>query len=174
MHPSIGNRIIDLDKGELEMDLFSLLKRDHEEIRTLMQKLISKPDPKREGLRDLQEALADLLINHSKMEENYLYSRMQQVEAARELVGHSFEDHQVASKTLSQLQTERIESDEWVSACQKLLKELEAHVQEEETKLFPLIQSSLNPTEISQIYHKMLQFREENLMITPDLPAAPD
>ena len=156
------------------MDLFSLLKQDHLEIHAILQKLISKPDPKREGLRDLQEALADLVVNHSKMEENYLYNRMQQIEAARELIGHSFEDHQVALKSLSQLQTQRIETDEWLSACQKLMRELEAHVQEEETKLFPLIQNSLNSTEISQIYQKMLQFREENLLVTPDLPLSPD
>ena len=156
------------------MDLFSLLKQDHQEISSLLQKLISKPDPKREGIRDLQETLADLIINHAKMEENYLYSKMQQVEAARELVGHSFEDHQVALKSLSALQTQRIETDEWVEACQKLLKELQAHVQEEETKLFPLVQSSLNASEISQIYQQMRQFREENLLVTPDLPAAPD
>ena len=156
------------------MDLFSLLKQDHQEIRSLLQKLSNRPDPKRESIRDLQECLADLVLNHSKMEENYLYSKMQQVEAARELIGHSFEDHQVALKSLSQFQTQRIETDEWVSACEKLMKELEAHVQEEETKLFPLIQNSLNSTEISQIYQKMLQFREENLLVTPDLPLSPD
>jgi hemerythrin-like domain-containing protein len=113
-------------------------------------------------------------VNHAKMEENYLYSRMQQVEAARELIGHSFQEHQLAAKTLHALQTQRIESNEWVSECQTLLKELETHIQEEETKLFPLVQSSLNTTEISQIYQKMLQFREENLLISPDLPLAPD
>lgn len=156
------------------MELFSLLKQDHEELRSLLKSLIGKPDPKREGVRDLQEALTDLLVNHSKMEENYLYSRMQHVESARELIGHSFEDHHVASKTLSSLQTKRPESDEWVTECQKLLQELEAHIQEEETKLFPLVQSSLSPTEISQIFQKIIQFREENLLISPDLPISPD
>lgn len=156
------------------MDLFSLLKQDHQEMRSILQKLISKPDPKREGLRDLQEALADLIINHSKMEENYLYNRMQQVEASRELISHSFEDHQLASQSLQKLQKQRIESDEWVQDCQTLLQELEAHMQEEETKLFPMVQSSLNTTEISQIYQKMLQFREENLLVTPDIPLSPD
>lgn len=156
------------------MDLFSLLQQDHQEIKASLQKLISKPDPKRESLRDLQEEMADLVVNHSKMEEKFLYSRMQQVESARELIGHSFEDHQVALKTLSHLQIQRIESDEWVEACQKLLKELEAHIQEEETKLFPLVKSSLNTTEISQIYQQMIQFREENLMVTTDIPLSPD
>jgi hemerythrin-like domain-containing protein len=161
-------------EGGLPMDLFSLLKQDHQEMRSLLQKLISKPDPKREGLRDLQEALADLIVNHSKMEENYLYSRMQQMEASRELISHSFEDHRLASQTLQKVQKQRIESDEWVMACQTLLQELESHIQEEETKLFPMVQSTLNKTEISQIYQKMLQFREESLLITPDIPLAPD
>lgn len=156
------------------MDLFSLLKQDHQEMQTILQKLISKPDPKREGLRDLQEALADLILNHSKMEENYLYSRMKDVEACRELISHSFQDHMLAAQSLQKVQKNRLESDEWVMACQTLLKELAAHMQEEENKLFPIVQSSLNKTEISQIYQKMLQFREENLLISPDITLSPD
>ncbi len=156
------------------MDLLSLLKKDHQEMQGILHQLISKPDPKREGLRDLQEALADLLVNHSKMEENYLYSRMRELEGCRELLKHSVAEHQEATQLLTQLQAQRIESHDWVDTCKKLLKALEMHMQVEETKLFPALQRNLNPAEISRIYQQMLQFREEHLLITPDIALSPD
>ena len=156
------------------MDLFSLLKKDHQEMQSILHQLISKPDPKREGLRDLQEALADLLVNHAKMEENYLYSRMREVESCRELLTHSVEEHEEALRVLKQVQTQRIESHDWVEACKSLLKALEEHIQVEETTLLPAVQRSLNATEISRIFQQMLQFREEHLLITPDIALSPD
>ena len=153
------------------MDLFSLLKRDHDELSNLMQRLIAMPDPQHESVRDLQEALADLLVNHSKMEELYLYSRMQNVAAARELIGHSYKEHQEAANTLQQLQGRQMESEQWVQICKTLMKEVTDHAQKEEQQLFPLIRQELPSAEIDGIYQQMMDYREHHLIITQDVSA---
>lgn len=153
------------------MDLFSLLKKDHDELANVMQRLGALPDPQREGVRDLQEALADLLVNHSKMEELYLYPRMQNVSAVSTLIRHSYDEHNQAAKTLQELSRHKMESQQWQTLCRELLQEVTQHAEKEEQQLFPIVQQELSSTEIDGIYQQMMTYRKEHLMITDDLLA---
>lgn len=150
------------------MDLFTLIKRDHEELTNLLQQLIAKPDPDRESVRDLQDAMADLLVTHSRMEEQFLYSRLQNIPPARELIRHSYEEHSRAAQTLQEIQRHHMDSDFWVELCQNLLAELRPHMQVEERQLFPIIRGELEDSEIDQIYQQMMNFRKENMIVTPE------
>jgi iron-sulfur cluster repair protein YtfE (RIC family) len=153
------------------MDLFSLLKKDHEELKGLLQRLIATPDPQRESVRDLQEALADLLTNHSAMEEQYLYPRMQKVSAVSSLIRHSYEEHKQAARTLQELGRHPMESPQWVELCQELLQALTQHIETEEQSLFPVIQQEVPNAEVNDMYQQMMTYRKEHLMVTEDLPA---
>jgi iron-sulfur cluster repair protein YtfE (RIC family) len=150
------------------MDLFELLKRDHEEMMSLLQRLIAKPEPNMEGVRDLQETLANLLVNHTRMEEQFLYARLQNILPAREMIRHSYEEHSRALQTMQNIQRNRMGSDAWVELCQSLLAELAPHVRLEERELFSIIKGELEMTEIEQIYQQMMTFRREELTIPED------
>jgi iron-sulfur cluster repair protein YtfE (RIC family) len=147
------------------------LKKDHNELSHLMQRMVAMPNAQRESVRDLQEALADLLVNHSKMEEQYLYPRMQNISAVSTLIRHSYDEHAQAAKTLQELSRHKIESPQWQTLCRELLQEVSQHAETEEQQLFPIIQQELSSAEIEGIYQQMMTYRKEHLMITEDLPA---
>ncbi len=155
------------------MDLLGLIRQDHDEMRTLFRKLTEQPNPHRESIRGLQESLADLLVNHSLMEERYLYPRMELVPDINALIQDSYTEHSEAKQLLKQLSGLRPLTDEWLAVCVQLQRATEQHLRKEEAQLFPLIERHLNQAENTEICRRMLRYREKELTITPDVSVEP-
>lgn len=154
------------------MDLLAFLRQDHRELKSLMERMQSV-EPGRESVRELQETIADLLTNHSKMEELYLYPRMCEVPQAKELIEHSYEEHAEASQLLQKITGERPMGETWLQDCKQLLEAVSHHIDEEEKTLFPLIEQNVYHGEMDQICRSMMEYREQQLSISPDLPVDP-
>ncbi|HEY9686101.1 MAG TPA: hemerythrin domain-containing protein [Coleofasciculaceae cyanobacterium] len=155
------------------MDLLGFIKQDHEEMRNLLQRLTGEADPARESIRGLQETLADLLVNHSKMEEQFLYPRMCEVQDAKDLINDSYKEHEEAIGVLKIIAKLHPLTEEWSRQCEKLRKAVERHMGEEEDRLFAMIRRNLDDQEMNRICQQMLQLREERMVITPDIPVEP-
>lgn len=155
------------------MDMKSLLQQDHAEVRDLLRKMVSRPDPAQESLRGMQQTVNDLLLNHARMEERFLYARLVEENEALRLTSRSYDDHNQIEKLLLELNTQRMGSEAWVDLCQQILDCVEAHVQREEQEMLPLAEQLLAPGELEEIYRRMIDFRKHYMLVSPDLPVEP-
>jgi hemerythrin superfamily protein len=155
------------------MDLLGFIKQDHDEMRNLFRRLTGELDPARESVRGVQETLADLLVNHAKMEEQFLYPRMCEVQDAKDLINDGYKEHEEALGVLKIITRLHPLTDEWARQCEKLYKAVEHHMKEEEDRLFAMIRRNLDEQEMDRICQQMLQLREERMIVTPDIPVEP-
>ena len=118
------------------MNVFDLLKSDHREVSDLFDKIEKMPG---KGSRkdDLFEQLKMQLQMHSDVEEEIFYPALQEAAETHDIVLESLEEHDVVKKLLGELDSEPKYTDEWMAKLTVLRENVEHHVEEEETRLFP-------------------------------------
>lgn len=123
------------------MNVYEVLKRDHQEARILFQKI--------EGLgpsntrQQMFEKLKDLLTRHSKAEEKLFYPKLRDQTQTHDLVEDAFQEHHHIDELLANMETLAPDSDQWLAALHTLSECVEHHVQEEESQMFPKAQPLL-------------------------------
>ncbi len=142
------------------MDMFTLLKQDHEEAKTLLEEILEKEEIDKTLVNQVCEAL----LLHMDIEEKYLYPVMKKQEGAEEITAEAQEEHKEARKVIEELMSGKLRSETKLKVKLEILQlEIEHHVEEEETELFPQIEKSLSQEEIDSIGQKMLKLKESRL-----------
>jgi hypothetical protein len=133
-----------------------LLKKDHEEVKGLFEQF------EKAGSIDEKEEIADQvdleLRVHSMIEEEILYPALREI--ASEAVAESFEEHGVVEELLNELATMDLDEDQFEAKFKVMKENLEHHIEEEETEMFPTCPSIPNYDEIGSL----LENRKEELM----------
>jgi hemerythrin-like domain-containing protein len=117
------------------MNIYDLLKQDHEEVKTMLNELI--------GLKDddeyrfvLVEEIRNALIPHARAEEAVFYNTIRAVDADKSIVAHAYKEHLEAESYLRMLQVKDRADFDWRSTAKKLQESLEHHIKEEENNIF--------------------------------------
>lgn len=134
------------------MNAIELLKSQHRAVEKLFAKLESAKDAK--GKRAAFEALADSLAGHATIEEHQFYP---QVKAKRteDILLESLEEHLGIKRVLADLLALSA-TDETFDAKVTVLKEqVEHHVEEEESDLFPKVKKVLDKQELEMLGENM-------------------
>jgi hemerythrin superfamily protein len=118
------------------MQIYQLLKDDHEELKTVLDQLIAAESPERRS--DLIAKVRDGLIPHARAEEAVFYNSLREYERAREKIGHSFVEHLSAETLLRALQVQEKVMGNWQKGARKLKEALDHHINEEEGEIFAL------------------------------------
>jgi len=142
-------------------DLFEDLRRDHQEIRHLFQR-IEKTDPARLAERkELFSILEQHLVAHLEAEERFLYTALEQTEAARHSVLVSYEEHQVARLLLSSFNSLAGDDARWPAKLSVLQSLLERHMLAEERELFELGREVLTRQQLEVIAQKVQEVKRD-------------
>ena len=131
------------------MDLFQSLKLDHQKVKRLFERLADAANVK-ERERLFAELKQELQL-HSDIEEQHFYPALEANEEARDLVDEAFEEHDEFRRLLDELDQGAKEDDAWLDELEELREDVEVHVEEEETELFPLAQKLLGGTRADEI-----------------------
>jgi len=127
------------------MHIIEYLKRQHEEVRDLLDKLIAEEDKKEARL--LLEQTSKVLRLHMLIEEKIVYPAASRVfegdEDEEEIVLESYEEHAVASRCLQALEITPPSDKRFVIRAKVLKGILDKHMAEEEGELFPELESKL-------------------------------
>ncbi len=117
------------------MEIYEALKKDHVELKQLLNDLIA--------LRDgddyryvLVEEIRNALVPHSRAEESVFYNTLRAVNADKKLVFHGYQEHMEAEGLLRTLQVMDKMNMGWRAVATKLLAAVTHHIQEEETEIF--------------------------------------
>jgi hemerythrin superfamily protein len=145
------------------MALLEALKKDHNEVKKLLDKILDEDDGgKRKTLFD---QMAAALTAHSYAEDKVLYSALKQKgEEEKELALEGEEEHALVEQLLTGLKRGgRVESHSWQARC-KVLKDLvEHHVEEEESEFFKAARKDFDKSELDKMGKQFQELKQKEL-----------
>lgn len=143
------------------MDAIELLKKDHKTVNDLFKSYHDEKDTNHK-----QETANKIFLElniHAQAEEEIFYPAVQNSkikEEMKKLVTHAFEEHHVVKVLIAELQ-ELEAGDEVFDAKLKVLQEnVEHHVKEEESNLFPEVKKVLSQ-ELEELGNKIESRKNE-------------
>jgi hemerythrin superfamily protein len=140
-------------------DVVELIKNDHREVERLFDLL--KKQPATRGLNF--PVLCALLIAHSRAEEAEVYPVAKDEAGETDEVAHSQGEHAEAEHMLEQMTAMDPESAEFAAALDELIKAVNHHVEEEESRVLPGIQHRLSEARRAELAEAFVSARTEHL-----------
>lgn len=134
------------------MDAIELLESQHREVEDLFSQIEDAKGAKEK--EQLFEQIADALAMHAAIEEHHFYPAVR-AKKTKDILLESLEEHLGIKRVLADLMKVDA-SDETFDAKIKVLKEqVEHHVEEEESDLFPKAKKLLNSEELDALAQEM-------------------
>ena len=114
------------------------LIHDHNYVKQLMQRYLSAKQPlvKKQAGPEICSALQ----THSRLEESVFYPRVHELNPT--LVDQFESDHQTADEIIEKMQALEAGEAEYDELMQRLQEAITAHIELEESQLFPLVRTS--------------------------------
>jgi len=140
-------------------DVVELIKNDHREVERLFDMLQKQPATR--GLNF--PILCALLIAHSRAEESEVYPVAKDEAGETEEVAHSQGEHAEAEHMLEQMTAMDPDSAEFATALDELIKAVNHHVEEEESKVLPGMQQRLSDARRAELGEAFVTARTEHL-----------
>jgi hypothetical protein len=151
---------------KMHNEFFQMLKKDHEEVKGILEQLKSTKESASKKREELFQKLREELVPHMKAEERTFYPPLMAKKEAREDAMEGVEEHHVSEMVLKELEKMPKGEDQW-GAKMGVFKELvEHHIQDEEKKVFKSAEKALGHDEIQNI---MKQFEQEKQKIKKSL-----
>lgn len=142
------------------MEIYEYLKRDHNEMKVLLEELVSLREDD-DYRYVLIEEIRNILVPHSRAEESVFYNTLRAVDADRTLVFHGFQEHLEAETLLRTLQVMDRMNLEWKATARKLQEALLHHVEEEETDIFDEARRAFTKEEAVSMGEAFLQLKPQ-------------
>ncbi|MEU9047694.1 MULTISPECIES: hemerythrin domain-containing protein [unclassified Kitasatospora] len=147
------------------------LMTDHREVKKIFGRIQSMGGGGQQ-LRDLVDEVTIELVRHSVAEEQYLYPAVREhVEGGDRLADKELKDHEEVEKLLKQLEKTSTDDPEMMPMLRQLMDEVTAHIQDEETALFPVFSRACTPQMLDDLGDKIR--RAKSMAPTRPHPAAP-
>ena len=115
--------------------VFTVLKREHKEIKRLMKD--AEKDPAKFS------SFAEELNTHVVAEEEIVYAQLKEEKTVHEMVMEGFEEHHVVDLIMQEMKAGRPGSEEWQAKFKVMSENLEHHIEEEEEKMFPAAEKAI-------------------------------
>lgn len=135
-------------------DIFAIgfLEKQHVQLQELFAQM--KEETTEGGRRELLEKITTFLRNHSAIEERHFYPGVLNKDTEK-LLSHSREEHKEAEEQLGKLYQAESFDDDFMDDFDKLVKDVQHHVQEEERKLFPVVAREIPMSTLTKIGEEM-------------------
>ena len=144
------------------MDIFSLIKKDHQEVTSLFKKL-HDAQGSRVMCEQLFTQLKEELELHSHAEAQVFYPALQEDEVMQEMVEEALDDHQLMAELLEELATTRTGSAAWDEKLQILEEHVQEHVEEEESDIFDVARQFLSEGDAAELAERWQTAKQEQM-----------
>lgn len=145
------------------MDLFELIKQDHEKVSDLMDKIEKTRESSESRRTELFESLRKELIPHMTAEETALYPLLLREPKGEEAALEAIEEHRAAQHLLRQLEETPKANKIWAAKFKVMKESIEHHVEEEESVVFEKTRQLLSKEQIADIA-RCLQDEKQRVM----------
>lgn len=133
------------------MDLFKVLKEDHEKASGLMKKIADSSENAVKTREKNFEELKNELQAHTAAEEEILYPALQEHEETRAIALEAIEEHRLVEQLIDELDAMDVSSEEWTAKFTVLKENVEHHVEEEEDEMFKKARKVLGKDDIEEL-----------------------
>ena len=133
------------------MDVFTLLKQDHEKVSGIFDKLEETTE---RGVKTREELFARLkneLEVHTQIEEQIFYPAIKDADETHEITLEAVEEHNVVKRLLTELETDPKDDERWAAKLKVLKENVEHHVREEEEEMFEKSRQVLGQERIEEL-----------------------
>ena len=124
------------------MNAIELLKKDHQKVKQLFDEYDDSSEDKR---GEIAQSIFQELEVHSRVEEDVFYPavRASADKSGKELIKHSFEEHQEVEDLISELREMDAADPDFEDKFQELVENVEHHIDMEESETFPKAEAVL-------------------------------
>jgi hemerythrin superfamily protein len=138
------------------MDAVTLLKNDHQVVEQLFRRYESLGGDSADQKKEIvQEVIRELSV-HAAIEEQVLYPGVREaLPDGDSLTEEALDEHQEAKEVLSDLDGMEPSDPGFDAKVRSLIKDVRHHVEEEETEMFPKLQSAISYDRLEDMGRKM-------------------
>lgn len=143
------------------MELFDLLRQDHEKVRGMFARFDLLKEQPEKNRREMEKLFADLqreIRAHMEGEEKHFYPALREAEDTHEDILESVEEHHVVKVLLRELDRTQM-SEKWIAKLSVMKENVQHHLQEEEEELFEKAQQVLDKSQLKQIGEQISRMR---------------
>ena len=138
------------------MSIFTYIKEDHKEIRTLLDQIENEGPEESELRTDLFNELKEKLLVHEYAEEEAFYKPLKENSLLDEdEITESEEEHEETRDLLQALTDPELVGEEWFDCFMELKDELIAHMDEEEDEIFQDAKKAISTTDAQNMEDEM-------------------
>ncbi|MEU9556203.1 hemerythrin domain-containing protein [Streptomyces fumanus] len=148
------------------------LTTDHREVAELFGKIEALPSGHKDRKLYADQVTMEL-VRHSVAEEAYLYPAVRRhVPGGDAIADKELEEHAEAEQLMKDLERHEPDDPEFDRLVTRLMREIRAHIADEEGNLFPRLREACSPEALNELGDKVRQAKKT--APTRPHPAAPD
>jgi hypothetical protein len=143
------------------MNAFELLKKDHEKVSGIFEKLDATTE---RGVKTREELFTQLkteLDIHAQIEEQILYPVLKEASETKDITLEAYEEHAVVKQLLAELEEMPKDDESWGAKLTVLKENVEHHVEEEEGEMFRDARKVLSADQIEDIGNRLQAAKEQ-------------
>ncbi len=142
------------------MNAIKLLSEDHRKVEQLFAQLEGSSSARKRA--EVLDELVEEVLTHAHAEEQSLYPlARERLEEVEDLVNTSLEEHEEVEQRLVALLDMDPDDDAFMEQVVEVRELIEAHVEEEEGRLFPLLEDALEDEDLENLAEELEQAKEE-------------
>ncbi len=145
------------------MNVFTLLKTDHKKVAGILEKIDATTE---RGVKTREELFTQLkteLDVHARIEETIFYPELEQADETHDITLEAFEEHRLVKQLLGELEQMEKGDEQWTARFTVLKENVEHHVEEEETDMFPKAKKVLGEERAEEIGTRMEEAKNKEL-----------
>ena len=143
-----------------KLDALKLLKEDHDRVKKMLAEGESTTERGEKTREELFARLKSDLEIHERMEEEVLYPALKSHPKARDLALEGYEEHHVVDTILAELEQTPPSDEQWGAKFKVAKENLEHHIEEEETQMFPKARNAFSDDELEQMGTRMAEIKQ--------------
>lgn len=144
------------------MNAIDLLKQQHQEANELFEELEGLGEHAIKSKERAFQKVADHIAVHSEIEERLFYPEAKEAAPETEdLLRESVEEHLAVKRVLADLLETSPEDAQFDARCKVLGEQFRAHVEEEETELFPMVEKACSAEALEDLGQRMEQLADD-------------
>jgi len=142
------------------LDAITLLKADHDKVKSLLAELDSTTE---RGVKTRTELFARIkaeLTVHEVIEEEIFYPELKAHPKAKDIVLEGFEEHHVVDVLMGELEALPVDDEAWGTKATVMKENVEHHIEEEEGEMFRIARQVFDKAELADLGERMTARKE--------------
>jgi hypothetical protein len=148
-----------VDERESPMNALTLLRNDHERMRSLLSDLETTTERGVKTRSALFARIKGELVLHEIIEEEIFYPELKAHRKARDIVLEGYQEHHVVDLLMGELESLPVDDESWGAKAMVMKENVEHHMEEEEGEMFDKAAQVFDTDELEDLGRRMQERR---------------